>query len=149
MELDRDEHLKLKYMTWSKREIENYVCTQSTLENFASRGPLVQDLKDEPLFQRPVINEHVDTMRSVIEEVTRSFEVLGKGTPWDPNVKASDDVLKPIFEQYFTQLNLPNLMAKKSFHELVQYVPEDEINIEIKEKLDAIVAVAKSAIRPG
>ena len=149
MELDRDEHLKLTYMTWSKREIENYVCTQRTLENFASRGPLVQDLKDEPLFQRPVINEHVDTMRSVIEEVTHSFEVLGKGTPWDPNVKASDDVLKPIFEQYFTQLNLPNLMAKKSFHELVQYVPEDEINIEIKEKLDAIVAVAKSAIRPG
>ena len=145
MQLNYDDHSSLQYLTWRKREIENYVCTKNTLENFAAKGPLVQDLKDVPLFQIPMINEHVNTMQSVIAEVTHSFEVLGKGTPWDCHMKASNEVLRPIFEQFFKQLDLPNLMAKKSFHELVQYVPAKEIDSEITAKLNAIADVAKSA----
>ena len=148
LDLKHEDQPNLKYITWSKREIENYVCTQRTLENFASMGLLVQDLKDAPLFQTPVINEHVETMRKVIEEVTRSFEILRKGSPWDPNAKASDDVLTPIFDQFFTHLELPNLMAKKSFYELVQFVPDSEVDQEITSKLDAIAATVKSAKSP-
>ena len=136
-------------MTWKKREIENYVCTFRTLENFATEGPLVQELRDVPLFQQPVINEHRDAMQSVINEVPHSFEVLGKGTPWDSDVKASDEVLIPIFEQFFKYIKLPNLMAKKSFHELVEYIPDEEIDSEIRDKLDAIVAVARTVTRPN
>ncbi|MXZ56019.1 MAG: AAA family ATPase [Gammaproteobacteria bacterium] len=149
MKLDRDNHSKLHFMTWKKREIENYVCTFRTLENFATEGPLVQELRDVPLFQQPVINEHRDAMQSVINEVSHSFEVLGKGTPWDSDVKASDEVLIPIFEQFFKYIKLPNLMAKKSFHELVEYIPDEEIDSEIRDKLDAIVAVARTVTRPN
>ncbi len=38
-------------------------------------------------------------------------------------------------------------MSKKSFCELANYVPEHEIDPEIREKLDAIVAIAESAMR--
>ena len=36
-------------------------------------------------------------------------------------------------------------MAKKQFYELATYIPEEEIDPEIAEKLDAIVRVAESA----
>lgn len=37
------------------------------------------------------------------------------------------------------------VMDKKNFHELARFVPRDIIDPEVKEKLDAIVAVAKTA----
>ena len=40
-------------------------------------------------------------------------------------------------------------MAKKNFHELVEHVPDKEIDPEIREKLDAIVRVAESASPAG
>ena len=36
-------------------------------------------------------------------------------------------------------------MNKKNFHELADLVPEDEIDPEVGEKLDAIAEVAESA----
>ncbi|MDE0514070.1 MAG: hypothetical protein OXI88_20075 [Gammaproteobacteria bacterium] len=60
-------------------------------------------------------------------------------------MKVSDEFLAPLFKIYFKKISLPNLMSKKSFYELANYVPEDEIAPEISEKLDAIVAVAESA----
>jgi len=36
-------------------------------------------------------------------------------------------------------------MDKKNFHELARFVPKDKIDPEVKEKLDAIVAVARKA----
>ena len=45
-------------------------------------------------------------------------------------------------------LGVPNLMAKKSFYELADYVPDSEIDPEISEKLDTIARVAES-VTPG
>lgn len=36
-------------------------------------------------------------------------------------------------------------MTKKHFHELVKHIPDDEIDPEITEKLDAIAHVAQQA----
>ena len=51
----------------------------------------------------------------------------------------------PLFIAYFKKLGLPNLMAKKNFYELAEYVPGNEIDPEIREKLDAIARVAERA----
>ena len=40
-------------------------------------------------------------------------------------------------------------MAKKNFYELANHVPEDQIDPEIRQKLDAIAQVAKSATASG
>ncbi|MDE0264890.1 MAG: hypothetical protein OXJ37_20980 [Bryobacterales bacterium] len=74
-----------------------------------------------------------------------TLTTLGKGSPWVPGIKVSDDFLKPLFEAYFKKLGLPNLVAKKNFYELAEYVPDSEIDPEILEKLDAIARVAESA----
>ena len=60
-------------------------------------------------------------------------------------MKVSTNFLVPVFEKYFTRLNLPNVMAKKNLHDLAEYVPVDKIDPEVREKLDAIVRVAQSA----
>lgn len=87
-------------------------------------------------------------MREAIAEIEEALKRLNKGSPWDADVKASDDFLIPLFSAYYNKLGLPNLMAKKQFYELASLVPEEEIDPEVREKLDAIVTVAKSA-RPG
>ena len=40
-------------------------------------------------------------------------------------------------------------MAKKNFHVLAEYVPDDEIDPEIREKLDVIMRVPESAAPDG
>ncbi len=130
----------LVHLTWRRREIENYLCTEATLMDFAKQpesghGPL--DLL-----------ERQHHMADAITQVTSAMRTLGLESPWSASAKVSDDFLKPLFVDYYGRLGLPNLMEKKSFYELAELVPEDEIDPEIVEKLDAIVEVAQTA-RPA
>lgn len=83
-------------------------------------------------------------MSEAIEEVSTALKTLGRESPWSDDVKASDEFLTPLIKTYFAKIGIPNLMVKKNFHELADYVPEDEIDSEIGEKLDAIARVAES-----
>ena len=94
---------------------------------------------------RAFAESRIKRMHEAIEEIKDALEKLSKGSPWDDNTKVSDDFLTPLFENYFKKLNLPNIIAKKNFHELARYVPLDKIVPEINEKLDAIARIANSA----
>ena len=83
-------------------------------------------------------------MRQAIEEVESALRTLGKGSPWGIDIKASDDFLEPLFDAYFKKLDLPNLMTKKKFYELAEYVPDNEIVPEIHQTLKTIVRLAES-----
>ena len=133
-------------LTWSRREIENYLCSNATLEAYAKASAI--EAAAGPLFQDEEAARRLGAMRESIDEVVSALETLGKGSPWGPDIKASDDFLRPLFEAYFRKLGLPNVMAKKNFYELADYVPDAEIDLEISEKLDAIVRVAKSSAPP-
>jgi hypothetical protein len=77
--------------------------------------------------------------------MANAMETLGRGSPWDKDTKVSDDFLIPLFRKFFKKLGHYNVMDKKNFHELARFVPKDKIDPEVKEKLDAIVTVAKTA----
>lgn len=130
-------------LTWRKREIENYFCQPETLEAYAQQGAV--DAAAGPLFSDAEAQRRLDAMRESIVELEVALKTLRKGSPWDPNTKVSDDFLTPLFENYFKRLGIPNLMAKKNFYELAFFVPLDKIDPEIREKLDAIVEVARLA----
>ena len=133
----------LQYLLWKRREIENYVCTAATLENYArATAAAAQPM---PLFTEEEVTRRLGAMREAIAEIEEALGKLGKGSPWEAGAKASDDFLAPLFRAYFDKLNLPNLMEKKQFYELAQHVPADQIAPEITEKLDAIASVAESA----
>ncbi len=133
----------IERLIWERREIENYFCSQATLEGYA-RAVEERDTLG-PLFAPTEANRRAKIMREAIEEVRSAMRTLGKGSPWSSDVKVSDDFLTPLFQNYFQKLGLPNLMNKKDFYELADYVPEDEIDAEIRAKLDAIVRIARSA----
>lgn len=130
-------------LTWRKREIENYFCTRRTLEAYATQS--AADAAAGPLFSDAEAQRRLTAMRESIAELEAALTTLGKGSAWDSGTKVSDDFLTPLFQNYFKKLGIPNLMAKRNFYELAFLVPLDEIDGEIREKLDAIVAVAESA----
>ena len=125
---------------WARREIESYVCSPATLEAWAAAS--ADEAVPGPLFVRDEVGKRVSAMREAVEEVETALRSLGRDSPWSPDCKASDDFLTPLFRIWSEKLGLPNLMAKKSFHELVEHVPLPEIDPEIREKLDAIARVA-------
>lgn len=133
----------LQLMMWKRNEIENYLCTPRTLEAYASASAREQE--PAPLFSDMEKDGRVAAMRQAVTEVEEAMNTLGKGSPWDPDVKASDDFLIPLFKAYFAKLELPNLMGKKQFYELARHVPEDELAPEITEKLEKIASVCLSA----
>ncbi len=123
---------------WARREVENYLCTRRTLAAYAEK--LVRD-RDGELFSR-VGNTQMDEAVAEIENALRS---LGKPSPWDADAKVSDDFLTPLFAKFFARLGLPNLMSKTNFHVLAPYLPTDEVDPEIKDKLDLIIETAGRA----
>ena len=132
-----------RHLVWKRRESENYLCTEATLETYARASTTTAE--SLPLFAPSEVDKRLNAMREAIRDVGKALDTLGKGPPWDPGVKASDEVLKPVFQSYFRKLDMPNLMNKNNFHELAGHVPENEIDPEVGEKLDAIAAVAESA----
>jgi len=132
----------LSSLTWGRREIENYLCSCATLENYARASAMTAE--PLPLFSRSAIETRLRAMRESIHSIEEAMKTLAKGSPWSADTKASDDFLIPLFQKYFERLGLPNVMNKKSFYELADCVPHDEIDPEIIEKLDAIAEVHAS-----
>lgn len=130
-------------LMWQRREIENYLCCRETLEAYAQQT--AQRVTDGPLFASAETGRRLQAMRDSIIEVQQALETLGKGSPWDTDAKVSDDFLGPLFEKYFRKLELPNVMAKKNYHELAYFVPANVIDDEVWEKLAAIVHTARNA----
>ena len=147
MESEPHDMAPVECLMWKRREIESYLCSRATLEAYATAA--ATDAVIGPLFTQAEAEKRVNAMRQAIEDVELALRTLGKGSPWDPDIKVSDEFLTPVFDAYFKKLGLPNLMAKKNFYELTEYVPDSEIDTEISEKLDAIVGVAESATPAG
>ena len=137
----------IEWLMWERREFENYLTTRRTLERYAAASG--REATPGPLFAESEQTTRVAAMRRSIEGIDAALRKLGKGSPWDPDIKAGDDFLNPLFTDYFERLGLPNVMAKKSYHVLARHVPIDEINPEIEGKLDAIGRVAEAAEARG
>ncbi len=128
-------------LSWSRREIENYLCSRATLEAFAkSEAP-----DDGPLLAPAERQRRARAMTAAIAEMERALATLDKGSPWDADAKVSDDFLVPLFRAYYKKLELRNLMAKRNFHLLAEHVPKAEIDQEVVEKLEAIAETAAQA----
>ena len=138
----------IECLTWTRREIESYVCTRTTLEAYAAASAPA-GFGPGPLFTAAEADRRRQAMRESIGEIESALRTLGKGSPWDPASRRATSFLDPLFQAYFGKLDLPNLMAKKNFHELADYVPDGEIDPEIGEKLDAVAGVAERATPAG
>lgn len=132
---------------WARNEIENYVTTPATLDAFARWTARDESLG--PLFDPQVIRERSEAMSVAIERVSEAARTLGRRDIWDPNAKASDDVLIPVLEQFYRLTGKKRAVRKRDLHQLVAFVPDNELDQELSEKLDAIAVVAASVTPPG
>lgn len=125
----------LRMLMWQRRELENYLCYPEVLRAYARGGG------PPNLFS----SAREETMQQCIEDLVPPLALRDRNDRWWNEVKASDEFLDRLFEEYFQRLHLPNLMRKSNYHELARWVPLDLIAPEISEKLTAIVEVAKAA----
>lgn len=132
----------LQHLVWKRREIENYLCTQGSMEAFALQSST--EFETMSLFGQAEAETRLQAMRDSIEEVGGALKTLRGASPWDIDLKVSDEFLTPLFKTYFGKIEIENLMLKKSFYELADCIPRDEIDPEVGEKLDAIADVADS-----
>ena len=130
-------------LMWSRREIENYLCYPEALEAYAENTARQDSLG--PLFEASEASQRAGVMVDAIREVEEAMRTLGRGSPWDPDTKVSDDFLTPLFKEFYQKLGLPNMMAKTNFHQLAVHVPLDKIDEEVRDKLDAIAETAANA----
>jgi len=132
----------LRLCMWERREFENYVCQRETLLAFAQAKAREEE---GDLFAA----SWRDAMEEAIDEISSALGALGKPDPWGRDVKASDEFLDPLFNKFYANVKLPNLMRKTHYHTLAPFVSEEAIDPEVVEKLDLVVGVAKRAMAVG
>ncbi len=122
-------------LMWRRRELENYLCLPQVLLAFAAG--------EEPagLFASP----RKKLMDELIHDRVPPVALRNPLDPWWINMKATDDFLDPLFAEYYQRQGLPNLMRKTDYHQLARFLTVADIDAEIIEKLDQIVAVAEQA----
>jgi hypothetical protein len=139
IEKELPERPGLLKLTWTRRELENYLCMEEVLIAYAKHN------QPDDLFGQAEAARREQAMRESIAEVASALMIFRGLEPWSPEIKATDDFLDPLFNAYFKRLGLPNLLRKTDYHVLAGFVPKDKIDKEISDKLDQIVAVAKHA----
>jgi hypothetical protein len=144
LERDLPADLGATGLTWRKREIENYFCCPETLEAYAKQAGVKG--ATGPLFAESEAERRLAAMSQSIKELEDALRTLRRGSPWDGDIKVSDEFLAPLFDNYFKKLGIPNVMAKKNYQELASLVPLDKLDPEVREKLDTIAHVASTAI---
>lgn len=127
----------LKQWMWSRRELENYLCQRETLLAYAEKEGRQQGGE---LFASP----WREAMSRAIEQVEQALNTLGKD-PWGPDIKASDEFLTPLFQQFYKNIKRPNEMSKTNFHVLAEFVSPDNIDKEIEQLLQKIYETAERA----
>lgn len=122
-------------MMWKRREIENYFCTEDVLLSYA-----ISNLQDD-IFGRHEEARRLSVMKQSIVELTNALKVTKQPAPWAPDIKATDQFLDPLFENYFEKLGLPCMLRKGRYFELIQFLKPELVDLEIREKLDLICKV--------
>ena len=136
---------RLEEMMWSQREIENYLCKKEAILSFAGEGV------PDDLIGREEKKQKIKIMKEEIRKFEEAMSTLGKPAPFSSDIKASEEFLEPLFQNFFNAVaspipgESPQVTRKKDFHRLVKYIPENEVDPEVTEKLNAIKICAKRA----
>lgn len=128
---------------WSRREIENYLVTPDSLQAFVTADPRTDDLLDRGEHER-----RSECLQTSLDELVQALRVSRRPDPWGADIKVTDEFLDPLFENYFQRLGTPQQIYKRDYHGLADVLPLHQIDPEITQQLDALVAAVALA-RPA
>ncbi|MFI4917552.1 MAG: AAA family ATPase [Phycisphaerales bacterium JB060] len=127
-------------LKWERREIENYVCQPETLIRYAHGDD------EEGLFGTLMRDRRVTLMQRLLDDRIPPIAMRDREDEWWHRMKATDELLDPLFDQYFKELKMPHMMRKSGYYQLAHLVQDDHLaSEEIAKKLDAIVQTANKA----
>ncbi len=119
----------LNEYSWAKREIENYFCIPDVLTRWAdAEGALFRN-----------------SMADAIGEVEAALATLNQGSPWDGDLKVSEQFLPPVFQAFYQKTGISSIASKSDYHFLVNHIEPTEIDPEVISVLDAIASVGANA----
>ncbi|MBD3823132.1 MAG: AAA family ATPase [Epsilonproteobacteria bacterium] len=130
-------------LMWSKRELENYFCFPEVLISWAKGSG---DNDDLLLFGESSKRE--EAMRQTIQEFEQAFKITNDGQlPWNENVKASEEVIEKLLNNYFLKMELPKgSLSKGRYYEIADFLDVKKIDQEIIDALEKIWEVSQKAV---
>lgn len=131
---------------WPRNEIENYVAMPEVLYRYAEH--LADTRSPGALFAAGERKRLRELMEQAVRARVAPAALANPLDRWWRTVKASDDFLDPVFEDFYRSLGLPNLMRKADYDQLAPHVPPELIDPDVQQALDRIEATAQRA-RPA
>lgn len=131
----------LTELMWRRREFENYFFQMSLFEKYAE-GKTADDL-----FALAEQAKRQKAMQEAIEDVIPGYARRNEADTFWNDDRASE-WMERVFKQYFTKLDLPVSLSKNKYFQLIEHMVPEDIDPEIREKLDAIHAVASNGMNP-
>jgi ABC-type Mn2+/Zn2+ transport system ATPase subunit len=123
---------------WSRREIENYLCSREILVRYA------KGMEPDDLVGRALQDQRGEAMNLAIDRVEAAIRELGRD-PWSSDEKVSDEFLPTVFKRYFENIKADNRINKSDFYVLADFIKKEEVDAEVVKALDLIVGVSSQA----
>lgn len=121
----------LHEMMWSRNEIENYLPLPEVLIRYCEK------LEDD-LFNRDI----TELVEEIIKNEVPPAALKNKEHDFWKDTKISDKFLEVIFRRVSEKKGIPIFLRKGEYYKLIQYAKPEEINGEVKDKLDKIHEIA-------
>jgi ABC-type lipoprotein export system ATPase subunit len=121
----------LNEIKWQKNEIENYFYSQEVLIKWAI-GEISQDL-----FGPAEAQQREEAMKKALDDILPGAAKRNENDPYWSEVKASSEIEK-VLKTYFKYMGHPGDSSKAKYVDLINYLPDEKIDHEIKQKLDFI-----------
>lgn len=135
----------LREFQWKRREVENYLPIPAVLERYAEDSVDGNETGGDTLFAAAEKDKRLEIMRRVVSDLVPPVALRHPDDEyWQHGVKASE-LLDRVFEVFFIELELPNVMRKTAYHRLASLARPDELDMELVYVLDQIVGVAERA----
>ncbi|MDE0313073.1 MAG: AAA family ATPase [Caldilineaceae bacterium] len=134
----------LREIRWQRREIENYLPIPEVLRRYAQSSTDEDAARPGTLFSAAEEDRRLSIMNAVINDLVPPIALRNPADSYWEDVKASE-LLDRVFEEYFGQLQLANLIRKTAYHRLAALARAEELNSEVINVLDQIEEVAKQA----
>ncbi len=138
-----DEGPEPQFHCWRRKEIENYVCQPETLVAWARATGGARSMGG--LFEMAEADRWEATMRANIERLVPPIALEDPGDQFWIETKASDAFLDRLFERFFADLGIDNLLRKTNYHVLADHIAVGDIDQEVIQVLDRIVEVYEAS----
>ncbi len=100
---------------------------------------------DNDLFGHTERERRAGAMRNAVRVVSDALQKLGRPSPWSGEIKATDDLLDPLFKEFSKKFDVPLTLCKSAYHKLATFIDSRTIDPEVGEKLDILLRVVERA----